>query len=420
MGLQSCVSERTQALFVTWDGPGSTYLEALFLPIFAALRARGFDFHILQFTWADATESAATENACRAQGMSYQAVTIWRRPVALGGLATALWGSKQVRKAIIRFNVRVVVPRSTLPALATILGLPRSGHSVAILLDADGLPHDERVEFQGASPGGVTYRLLRALERWSVRRADAVAVRTGRAATILRDRAGPSFQEAKFYMVPNGRDARIFHPLDAQARAAARAELGLAPDQPLLVYVGSSLKGKYRGEAMLRFFRAVRAIRPDARLLLLMPQHREAYELLRNRSDLLPACLFRSVAPPAVPYWVAAADLGLALIHQTFSMQAVSAIKVGEYLLCGVPVLASSGVGDSDVTIDHSVGLCLTDADEPSLKTAADWFVRTVLPGRELFRHHCREVGLRYYSLEVAVEHYERAMRAALDASIAS
>lgn len=403
-----------RVLFVTWDGPRSTYLQGLFLPIFAALRPLGFAFHVLQFTWADAGERAALGRVCRAAGVSYQSVTIWRRPVAFGGLATALWGRTIVRRAIKALGIQLLVPRSTLPAIATMLAAKNEATRLPILLDADGLPHDERVEFNGASPTGLAYRLLRDLEAWSVRRADAVMVRTSRAGRILADRAGTGVDEAHFHLVANARDERLFQPLKSSARALRRDQLGMRSEQPLLVYAGSSLTGKYRGDAMFRFFRHVRTARPDARLLLLMPDYGEVQALLALHPDLAPACEFRNCAPHEVPAWLGAADLGLALIHATFSMQAVAAIKLGEYLLCGVPVLSSWGVGDTEAVIAADVGWCLAEPDEASLAAAASWFTDRVLPDREGYRRRCRAAGLAHFSLETAVHGYEDALYAAL------
>lgn len=399
---------------MTWDGPLSTYLEALFLPIFAALRTRGYRFHVLQFTWSDDRERARVADACRGAGISYRSVTIWRRPVALGSLATAVAGRIHVRRAMREQRIGLLMPRSTLPALAAIPAAGRGPGRLPVLLDADGLPHDERVDFEGASPKKLSYRILRNLESWSVRLADAVTVRTQAAADILLERAGPPVGPERFHVVANARDAESFRPGDPQARAARRAQLGLAAEQPLLVYVGSSLGGKYRGEAVLGVLREVLALRGDARLLVLMPDDREARALLATQPDLAPACILRSAAPGEVPAWLAAADLGLALIHATFSMRAVSAIKIGEYLLCGVPVLASSGVGDADAIVGPTVGRCVAGDAQPDLAAAARWFVDEVLPDREGFRARCRAAGLRHFSLEAALDAYDAALRDAL------
>jgi glycosyltransferase involved in cell wall biosynthesis len=397
-------SGERHVLFITWDGPRSTYLRGLFLPILAALREHGFHFHVLQFTWADKAEREATAEACGRRGIPYRSVTIWRRPVALGSLLTALRGRTQVRRAVRDWQIDMLMPRSTLPALAA----ARASRTMPLLFDADGLPHDERVDFDGASPAALSYRVLRKIEARAVREADAVTVRTPLAARILARRAEV---ERPFFVVANGRDPNVFRPLDAAAREERRSQLGLSRDQPLLVYCGSSLAGKYRGEAMLRFFSQVRARQADARLLILMPDLSEAHSMLADQPELASACLLRSAAPEDVPAWLAAADLGLSLIHASFSMQAASPIKIAEYLLCGVPVLGSAGVGDTSELSGADVGCWLEKVDDDMLSAAADWFSGRVLPDRDGFRERCRCAGLAHHSIGVAVDGYKRALR---------
>lgn len=403
-----------QVLFVTWDGPRSTYLQGLFLPIFTALRAQGYAFHVLQFTWSAQEERDALAEACRAVGVSYRSARIWRRPIALGSLASAFAGRMAVRRAVRELGIQLLMPRSTLPAIATSAGAGKGMARLPVLLDADGLPHDERVEFGGASATGLSYRLLRDLEAWSIRGADAVTVRTRSAAEILKHRAGTGIDDALFHVVANARDPRLFQPFTAEIRARRRAELGIGGDQPVLVYVGSSLTGKYRGDAVFRFFRQVRLRRPDARLLILMPSHDDANALLERYPDLASACIMRSAIPSEVAGWLGIGDLGLVLIHATFSMQAVAAVKLAEYLLCGLPVLASSRVGDTDMVLDDMTGHRISEHDDAVLGQAAEWFLDRVIPDRDGFRVRCRAVGVAHFAMDDAIGNYDRALRAAL------
>ena len=137
-------------LFVTWDGPNSPFLLGLFLPIFAALRPHGFRFHVLQFSWSSAAEQATLAQACAAAGVAYRSARVWRRPVTIGAVATALVGRMHVRRAMRQWQIDLLMPRSTLPAVAAIAAAGHGRSRIPVLLDADGLPHDERVEFGGA------------------------------------------------------------------------------------------------------------------------------------------------------------------------------------------------------------------------------------------------------------------------------
>lgn len=398
-------------LFVTWDGPQVAYLETLFLPIFERLARRGVRFHVVQFTWGDAARISRTRSACQDARVPYRKVGVLRRPRAGGALATALLGARAVRRAIRDFDIDVVMPRSVLPGLAVLAA--RTG-ALPVAFDADGLPLDEAVEFAGRAPGALSHRMLRDVEAQLVRRADVVLARSAKACDILLARGGAGTRAGKFHVVRNGRDPAVFHPGDAENRQAARARLGIAADAPLLVYAGS-LGAQYCPAEMLEVLAALRQRRPDAKLLVLSAQAEVLATLAQARSPLADALVMREVAPAEVTGYVACADMALALRQPSFSMQAVAPVKLGEYLLCGVPVLATAGVGDT-AAIAPAVGRLVGTVDEAAAREAAAWMLETVLRDREGFRMRCVAEGKRSFSLDACVDAYAQALEAATDA----
>lgn len=396
-----------KVLFVTWDGPQVTYLESLFLPIFVQLAKEGISFQVLQFTWGDPERLALTRRGCEQAGLGYEAVDVWRRPRALGALLSALTGARHVKRAVQAQGIDVVMARSILPALATMLALRNS--PCRMVFDADGLPLDERVDFSGQSPSGWVHRLLRDIEAQAVRQADVVLTRSSKAVDILHARAGAGTSIGKFHVVSNGRDADLFKPAHAAEIARLRRDLGLPIDAPLLVYAGS-MGPQYCIDEMLRFFANVQERRADAHFLVLTGSPEVVHSALNKQPELSTNVVTMSVPARAVPGYLACADVGLALRRPLFSMQAVAPIKLGEYLLCGLPVVATAGVGDSDAIADEA-GLLLQRMDEADLKAAADWFVYSVLPHRESYRVISRKVGLSLFSLESSTASYSAALR---------
>lgn len=394
-------------LFVTWDGPRSSYLESLFLPIFIDLKKFGINFHVLQFTWAKKSERNSMRDILEPYGVTYQAIPIWRWKISLGSLIALLLGVYHIGKAIRRLSINVLMPRSTLPAIASIFAL-KNVVDVRLLFDADGLPHDERVDFGGMSSDSITYRLLRDFEALTVRRADAVLTRSKKAIDILASRGGSGVCFSKFHVVTNGRDENLFKPFSLDYRLAVRRTLGIPGDAPLLVYAGSSMHGKYCGLEMLEFFKCVKTRRRDAHFLILSPEVKETEILLNHHPSLLGSCHIIHVEPGRVAEYVSASDLGLVFIHPKFSMQAAAAIKLGEYLLCGVPVLANVGIGDTEC-ISANAGKLLQRMDSEELNAAADWFTDLVLPNQEKFRSSSRALGVSRFTVGASVASYRQA-----------
>ncbi len=87
-------------LFITWDGPQTSYMEGLFMPIFQEVAKQGdYQFHVVQFTWADAQKIAHTQAAANQMGITYTAWPVLRKPnVAIGSLLTVLTSSAKIKK----------------------------------------------------------------------------------------------------------------------------------------------------------------------------------------------------------------------------------------------------------------------------------------------------------------------------------
>ena len=161
-------------LFITWDSPETRYLERLFLPIFTGLRARGYRFHVLQFSWGSEEIAEARSALCAKSDIPYRKITIVRRLGAAGPFSSAVLGARAIKQAVSNWQIDTLMPRSLMPALAVLRMRKSAQDDLNIVFDADGLPADERVDFGGLSPHSITYRFLRDIEGALLRRSDAV------------------------------------------------------------------------------------------------------------------------------------------------------------------------------------------------------------------------------------------------------
>jgi glycosyltransferase involved in cell wall biosynthesis len=394
-------------LFVTWDGPQVSYLQSLFLPIFERLKPHGFHFDVLQFRWGDPEQEHAIARYCQSVGIGYRSVNIWRWGGSVGPFLSALWGGRQVRRAVRHFASDVIMPRSVLPSLAVLAG--RAWRSAPVLMDADGLEIDERAEFAGMSTTGAAYRILRDVEAQMVRRSHSIIVRTMATRDILLARAGPSVDGRLFYKVTNGRDETVFQPFDEPTRRAVRDELGVPDDAPLIVYAGS-VGARYRTRAIGEFALKLKKLRPDTRLLILSGSPDTARAELPFSQIEYFTTIMRA-EPGDVPRYLAAADVGTTLLKSTFSTLGISPVKTGEYLLCGVPLVGTADVGDNAAPIAEGVFF----DDARGLEGAARWVLESVLPDRAGYRERARKVGKAQFSLDASVEAYLVALNALSD-----
>lgn len=392
-------------LYVTWDGPTHNYLEGLFFPIFAKLRAHGVSTHVLQFSWDLPSFEAQVTAAAKAFGVGYEAHAVPRRPIQAATALAISTGAVQLVRSVRRTKADVVMPRAHIPGAMALLAAPlmRTG----LVWDSDGLMPDERVDFGGWSTTGVNYRALRAVERSLLTRADAVLTRTEAGRAVLAERQ----TARRFVVVPNGKNADEFRPATTEERTIVRASLSLAPDAPLLIYVGS-IGPQYRPREMARLFAEVHRRRPDAHLLALTGAHAQMADALRAAQLPSSSWTTRRVPASEVASLVRAADAGISFREPSLSMRAVCPIKIVEYLLSGVPVLSNAGVGDLDVLFARSrAGHLAPDFSPAALRALAGSFIDDVLPAGDGLRAEARALGVAEFSLASCAAGYHQALQ---------
>ena len=65
---------------------------------------------------------------------------------------------------------------------------------------------------------------------------------------------------------------------------------------------------------------------------------------------------------------LSAADAGISFVRSTFSKLGSSPTKIGEYLACGLPIVANAGVGDVDrLVVDDGAGVLVSSFSEGEL-----------------------------------------------------
>jgi len=394
------ISIKPSILFITWDGPQTNYLENLFFPIFSGLHE--WQFHVLQFSWAaEEKQDQLKELACQ-MGITYTPIPVIRKPhPILGTIITLAKGIRFLRSYIAEQDIEVLMPRSTFPAIIA-QALKKKQPGLKIIFDADGMPLEERVDFSGLDPKGLQYRLLKSQERKMLLLADRVLVRSHHASRHHLQHIGESYS-SKFFRVSNGRDERFF-TINSDARAAFRKQLGLSEHQLLLVYTGS-LGPQYGWEIMAGIFQELLKRQPDSRLLILSGNP----EYLQNRiaPAIADSLTIISGRYEDVPGWLNAADFALAIRKPMPSMRGVAPIKLGEYLLMGLPTIASKGIGDSEELLEGLPFVCLFDHDhEGEEESAAAW----ITDHHDVGRDSIRQFAQQHFTLNKSIGDYRQAL----------
>jgi len=392
--------QKTKLLFISWDGPQTTYMEGLFLPIFHKIQELypQYQFHILQFTWGDIDRIKITADKAKFLGIIYNSYFINRKShIFIGSVISIIKGIGFIKKYISQNNIDIIMPRSTLPAI-----MVNRLKTNNIIFDADGLPIDERVDFSNLQKGSLYYKILKREESRILIKANAVITRSKKAIDIHVSHLGEQYRN-KFFKVTNGKDINNFF-WNEEVRKKLRNQLKIHSYEKIFIYIGS-LGPQYCLEEMFFIFSKYLEINSNAKFFILSG----SCSFLSGKipCSIQEKIIVKEVPINLVPSYLNMADLAFAIRKPTYSMLGVAPIKLNEYLLTGLPTIASKGIGDTDNILEKITGCFLYDhTDENKIDNVLNW-----IASNNLNRENIANPAKNMFSLEKSAEEYIRAIQ---------
>lgn len=217
-----------------------------------------------------------------------------------------------------------------------------------------------------ARPAAAALKLI-SPKQWAFFAAERAAARAGRGtrfvalSRLVRDDMAHLWRvdPARIEVIPNGADVERFAPPAPEARAAARARLGVAPGEILALLVSHNLV--LRGiDALLR---AIARLGHPWRLVV-VGRDRATPRWERLAARLGARATFAGPAEDVRPFY-AAADV---LAHPTF-YDPCSLVTL-EALACGLPVVTTRQNGAAELFAGEEGAVLADPADAPALAAA--------------------------------------------------
>ena len=320
-------------------------------------------------------------------------------------LAKKLWdfGSALGRSIAIRWRRKpsmIIAFANTSAAISVILSqllrIPMMVYSYE--------PHSEfLVEFGIWKRGGLRHQILRKLEWAAARRSKFILTGTRHMVQFLTGKT-----KAELIWAPSAVDPSVF-----QHSPEARIELRdkhIPTDKKVLIYVGK-FGGIYYDDEIIQFCKAFTRTE-EWFVVVLTPENHP--QIISRFEDSIGSNFLISEAktPYEVARWLSAADIGLSAIPPLPSQKFRSPVKVGEYLLCGLPYITCSQVSEDDSWArKHGVGVVLEDLSfstgEQALNQLDELFSQSDLAKK------CRETGLEYRSIQRVHDAFAEALESA-------
>jgi len=396
-------------LFISVDGV-QNYLKSLFLPVLAKLQDEKINIEVLEFCPKTEVLRKELKNSTFESKVPVHLGRYFNTPPVIGSFIFIFYGALHTMYVVKKRKVEILMPRSLLAGAVALL-VRTFYNKLEIVYESDGLMSDERADFGSWSRSGLIYKIFQAIEKKLVRDSKIVITRTHKAKDILIVRS-PNVNGQKIVVIPNGKDADIFNMTSTEQRKSIREKYGVKETDPLLIYVGSIGK-QYRPDVMVEVFGRLREKSADAKFLILTPNQEEMKHIITSDAIGTEGIIVDRVDPNEISRYIAAADIGLALRMPTLSQQAVCPLKVIEYLMCGVPVITNTGVGDFDALFSHhSLGYVIQNIDHVDFEEIIEFIQNTIENIDSNTRNSIRNVALNHFELNAVAERYRSVLEA--------
>jgi glycosyltransferase involved in cell wall biosynthesis len=343
--------------------------------------------------WAYLPERKRIADDIASSGIIWHPLRYHKRPSAVATLWDIFCGIMLGLWLVGRFRISIVHARSYVPSVIT-LALKRLT-SVKYIFDMRGFWANERVDGGLWQENGHLYHVAKWFERQFLLNADVVVSLTYAAVNEMRTFPYLQNHIPSFDVITTCADLELFRPGQYSTE-----------DRPFtLGYVGS-VGVWYLFDETLRFFKSLRERLPDSRMLIM---NRGSHDYIQDRlqalSIPLDAVEIHETDHAGVACAMQRMDAGIFFYKPTYSKKATAPTRLGEFLGCGVPCIGNSGVGDmAEILENEKVGIVVNSFDDQALHDAMEHLFQ--LMRTEGIRERCREVALRYFSLDEGVQRY--------------
>lgn len=380
-----------RVLHICYFGVKENLVQTQVLPYLEKLATHGHQMSILTFepdfylNWNQAAiDQFRVQLAAR--GINWIPTAYHKRPAIPATLYDVCRAIILIWRMSRRSKIDLLHARSHIPMLIGLIARKFTG--AALLFDIRGLMADEYADAGIWRSSSITYRVIKYLERMGIGMSDHLVVLTKRLKEHLVEQ-GQSTPD-RISVIPCCIDMRRFTDYDDTKKIRL----------PFQVIYAGSVTGLYLLEEMGRLFLAISRLVPEATLKILTSVSPSETALVLGKLGIDTSRFdIQSVTPDQVPQLLRAATVGISFRKPTFSQIAASPTKIPEYLIAGLPVVSSVGIGDTDkILCSENVGILVDQLNDFGYDDAAQRLL-TLLKDPHL-QLRCQTVARRYFDLD--------------------
>jgi len=407
-------------LFISYDGMTDPLGQSQVIPYLQGLSKHGYEIFLLSCEKKAAFAQNKTMVAAMLKGSSIQwlPLTYTKNPPAL----STWFDIKKLKRAAAQvhreYHIDLVHTRPGVPALVGLWMKKQFG--IKFLNDIREFYADSRVE------GGMwnvknplfkrIYKYFKSKETEAVRQSDGIVCLTHAAEKIIHQ--WPEYKPSvPLEVIPCSVDLDLFDPsrIDMIKKKELRKELNIDERDLVVSYLGS-IGGWYLTAEMMHFCKLLSDKKQNIKFLFISPHRHEVITTTAAAYGIDPSKIItRKARRTEVPLLLSLSSYSIFFIRPCYSKLSSSPTKHGEIMAMGIPLITNSGVGDvKEIVLRYNSGIVLDEFSETVFESAVD----IVVSGYNYDTTEIRQGAKEFYSLESAIEKYNKIYGAILDQSL--
>jgi len=388
-------------LYISYDGLTDPLGQSQILPYIIGLTKSGYNFTIISAEKPEVYEQskAHISEICKENNIDWQPIKYTKRPAILSTIKDIKTITKLADRLHKQKKYSAVHCRSY---ISSIVGLKmQKKYDIKFIFDMRGFWADERVDGKIWDLNKRHYRLVykyfKKKEKQFCDNADAIISLTHIGKEIMQEEWGVL---KPIYVVPCAVDTDLFKPRINGNSKYKNLNLELT-----IGYLGS-IGTWYMLDEMLDFFKVLLVKYPKA-MFKFITTEQPAVILNKAfaRNINIEHFEISSAKRIDVPSELSKIDIGIFFIKPVFSKQASSPVKQGEFMAMGIPVVANSGVGDTDNIINkYKSGILVNEFS----KEEYDGVVSKIAGIIQMDNKEILKGANEYFSLNIGVDTYNK------------
>ena len=388
-------------LYISYDGLTDPLGQSQILPYIIGLTQQGYNFTIISAEKVEVYE-IGKENIfkiCSENNIDWQPVKYTKKPAILSTIKDIKTITKLSNKLHKQKKFSVVHCRSY---ISSIVGLKmQKKYDIKFIFDMRGFWADERVDGNIWNLNKHHYRLVykyfKKKEMQFCDSADAIVSLTHIGKKIMQEQ----WQVSKpIYVIPCAVDTNLFKP-----KINVNSKFKTQKSELTLGYLGS-IGTWYMLDEMLDFFKVLLEKYPKAKFKFVTT---ETPATILNKAIVRDIDIdhfeISSAERLNVPNELSKIDIGIFFIKPSFSKQSSSPVKQGEFMAMGIPVIANTGIGDTDNIINkYKSGLLVKEFNKLEYKRIVNLIKEELINNKEPILKGAKE----YFSLNTGVDTYKK------------